>query len=150
MPNPGDAYQELVTAVMRALEPGAQVTAGEWIEGPDGERDMDVSIRGAADGSSVIVLLECKDHRRPIGIGLIDAFDSKRRDLEADRAIMYSNSGFTAQAEAKASRVGIDLAAAMAEGDPRVRIRVYREIRARRLSVERWTLVPYWRTERII
>ena len=28
------------------------------------------------------ILIECKDHTRPIGIGLVDAFESKIRDLE--------------------------------------------------------------------
>ena len=32
----GDAYQEIVGAVQRALDPGSRVDVGVWVEGPDG------------------------------------------------------------------------------------------------------------------
>ena len=58
-------------------------------------------------------MVECKDHARPIGIGYIDAFESKIRDLKPDRASMFGNSGFTRDALKKAKRVGIEMASAM-------------------------------------
>src|SRR5215510_1062106 len=42
----GDEYQDIVAAVQCALDPGAAVRAGQWIEGPDGRRDLDVEVRG--------------------------------------------------------------------------------------------------------
>ena len=57
----GRAYQELVAEVMRAFDPGAEVRAGEWVDGPDGRLDMDVSIRGTVKGNPTLVVIECKD-----------------------------------------------------------------------------------------
>jgi len=52
-----------------------------------------------------VVVIECKDWNRPIGIAFIDALDSKRRDLGASIAMICSNSGFTSDALRKAARV---------------------------------------------
>jgi hypothetical protein len=69
MAKAGDEYRELVGAVIAALDPGSAVKTEQWITGPDGERDMDVEVRGALNGVPHFILVECKDHTRPIGIG---------------------------------------------------------------------------------
>lgn len=150
MAKAGDEYRELVGDVARAIEPGATVKTEQWIEGPDGDRDMDVEVRGTLNGQPHFILIECKDHKRPIGIGLVDAFESKCRDLNPDRRIMFSNSGFTEDALKKAKRVGIDMASALkATGinvnDPLIRGKVEREFVARRLTMhfKSSTIWPY-------
>ncbi|NTU90060.1 MAG: restriction endonuclease [Actinobacteria bacterium] len=96
---------------------------------------MDVEVRGTLDGAPHFILVECKDHARPIGIGYVDAFESKIRDLKPDRAIIFSNSGFTRDALNKASRVGIEMASAMKAKDDTVRLCVHRDVVARRLTL---------------
>jgi hypothetical protein len=135
MAKPGDEYRELVGRVMAALDPGTAVKTEQWITGPDGERDMDVEVRGTLKGAPHFILVECKDHARPVGIGFVDAFESKIRDLNPDRAIMFSNSGFTRDALKKANRVGIEMASAMKANDGIVKIEVHREVVARRLTL---------------
>ncbi len=144
MPRSGEPYQELVGAVASALDPDATVTVGNWVEGPDGRRDMDVAIRGTAQGESKFVLIECKDWTRPVGIATVDALESKRRDLGASSAMIYSNSGFTQPALRKAVRVGIETASALAIGDDRVRVKLYREFVAKRKAVRHaaWIVWP--------
>lgn len=144
MAKAGDTYRELVGTVMAALDPESVVKTEQWIEGPDGERDMDVEVRGCVGGISHFALIECKDHARPIGIGYVDAFESKLRDLRPDRAILFSNSGFTRDALKKASRVGIELASAMKAGDAAVKVCIHHVLIARRLRLtfNRLTLLP--------
>ena len=121
----GIDYQELVGIIESAFDPGAEVKVGEWVEGPDGSRDCDVSIRDTRDGLPYFAFAECKDwKKRAVGIGTIDALDSKRKDLRADLTAIYSNSGFTVPAIQKARRVGINTFSAVASGDPRSRARV--------------------------
>ena len=139
----GDEYQEIVGAVAQALDPGASVKVGQWIEGPDGKRDLDAEVRGTVDGSPSFVLIECKDWAKPVGIGVVDALDSKRRDLNTDRAIIYSNSGFTAPALRKATRVGIETASALKAGDQRIKVMIERSIVAKRLSVNSMRIMLY-------
>jgi hypothetical protein len=140
MPKAGREYEDLVGAVERALDPGAVVKVGQWIEGPDCRRDLDVEVRGCVDGKSLFVIVECKDRKAPVGIKVIDELESKRRDLGADRSIVYSNSGFTLHALRKAARVGIETASALKRGDSLVRPVIQRVVIAKRLSVERFSL----------
>lgn len=135
MAKAGDEYRELVGMVMVALDPGSAVKTEQWLTGPDGERDMDVEVRGTLNGVPHFVLVECKDHARRVGIGFVDAFESKIRDLKPDRAIMFSNSGFTRDALKKANRVGIEMASAIKAKSETIKIVVYREVIARRLAL---------------
>src|SRR5215475_1322251 len=98
----GKAYQQLVAEVANAFDPGAKVTEGEWIVGPDGRLDMDVAIRGKINGKDILIVIECKDFNPKstgkVGREFVDALDSKRHDLGASIAMICSNSGFTADA----------------------------------------------------
>ena len=136
MAKAGDEYQEIVGAVQRALDPGADVRVGVWVAGPDGRRDLDVEVRGTLNGAPYFTQVECKDWSDPVGIAVVDALDSKRRDMGADSAILFSNSGFTEPALRKASRVGIGLASALRANDKRVRVAIHRDLVAKCLSVE--------------
>ena len=140
----GDEYQALVGAVREALDPEASVRVGVWVVGPDGKRDLDVEVRGTFEGKNRFVLIECKDWASPVGIAVVDALDSKRRDLIADEAVIYSNSGFTEPALRKATRLEIGMASALKAGDSRVRIVIHKELVAKRLSVDmiRTTVYP--------
>lgn len=129
-PNTGRAFQELVADIVRALDSGATVKASEWVVGPDGRRDLDVTIRGELGGKPYLAMVECKDYTArstgKVGIELIDALESKRKDVGADAALMCSNSGFTTPALAKAKRVGIVPIAAVRKGDGRIKTAVQR------------------------
>jgi len=143
MPKAGIEYQELVALVAKALDPKADVQVGHWIEGPDGAREVDVAVRGTVEGVPHFVHIECKDWKRPVDIQAIDSLDSKRRDLSADAAMLFSNSGFTKKALRKAERVGIDVISAIAAGNHIIRPMIERELVAKRLSVESFNLILY-------
>ncbi len=133
----GDAYQQAVAEVASALDPSARVDVSVWIESPDGRRDLDVAVRRSSEDPAPLVLIECKDWGRPIGIGAIDALESKRRDLGVSLAMICSNSGFTVAAIRKAARVGIPVLSALIEGDSRIRIEVEEEIFTKRINIAR-------------
>lgn len=74
-------YQELVALVAKALDREAIIKTGQWIEGPDGDREVDVAVRGIVDGTPHFVHIEslggifpaacggdlyCKDWNRPV------------------------------------------------------------------------------------
>ena len=109
----GREFQELVAEVARAFDPHSQIEVGEWVRGPDGQLDMDVSIRGTVDGAPFLAVIECKDFSAaatgPVGRQWVDALDSKRIDLGASSAMICSNAGFTRDALSKARRKGIGM-----------------------------------------
>ncbi len=49
MPKAGTEYQELVALVAKALAPEADIRTGQWVEGPDGDRELDVAVRGTVE-----------------------------------------------------------------------------------------------------
>jgi Restriction endonuclease len=133
----GDEYQRAVAQVAQSLAPDALIEIGTWVIGPDGRRDLDVVVRARGANSGPLVVIECKDWNRPIGIGFIDALDSKRRDLGATAAMICSNSGFSADALRKAARVGIPTLAALIRGDRRIRVVVRAQIYTRIVEYHR-------------
>lgn len=143
MPKAGTEYQELVAIVVKALDPDANIKTGQWITGPDGSREVDVEVRGTVDGKPHFIHIECKDWKKPVDIQAIDNLDSKRHDISADAAIIYSNSGFTKKALRKAERIGIDAVSAIAAGNKIVRPMIERELVAKKLSVDKFQLKLY-------
>ena len=140
----GTAYQQLVASVVKAFDPGAIVSEGVWIDGPDGSRDMDVSVKGFLDGKPYSGVIECKDFTLKtsgrVGIGYVDALDSKRHDIGVDFAVICSNSGFSEDAMKKARRTGIGLSSVLAQGDSRVKVVIEQLIDFRKVSVGTITL----------
>ncbi len=126
---------------MRAMDTTAVVDQGRWLDGPDGRREADVLVTGTVDGTERRVLIECKDYNPattgPVGIEVVDALESKRRDLETHVAMICSNSGFTVPAVDKAARTGIFLIGVMRKGDTRIRFLVHEPHYTRRVRVER-------------
>ena len=139
----GVPFEQVVADVLREMDPNAVVEQGKWEIGPDGRRELDVQVTAIVDGVRRRALIECKDFNPrttgPVGITLIDALESKRRDLKLDVAFICSNAGFTADAIRKARRVGIGLFAILREKDERIRFQVSEEIYFRKVKVERLT-----------
>ncbi len=135
----GKPFQLVVRDVIRALDPTASVSEGDWVDGPDGRRDRDVFVEGTVEGVKRSILIECKDFNPattgPVGISIVDELDSKQRDLRADVAIICSNSGFTDGAVRKARRLGIALIGVMREGDRRIRYKIEDELLGRRVAL---------------
>ena len=133
----GRQFELVVADISRALDPGAVVHQGQWTDGPDGKRNLDVTIEGEADGTPRRVHIECRDYnpdRGKIGIEQIDALESKHRDMKFDKSFLCSNAGFSDPARRKAKRVGLGLIGVLRERDSRVRYKISDEIYVRRLD----------------
>jgi hypothetical protein len=135
----GIPFQTLVGSVVQAFDPNALVKSEQWVDGPDGRRDMDVFVQGNVEGAPFRLLIECKDYNPrttgKVGIEYVDALDSKRHDLQVDGAIICSNSGFTADSIRKAKRKHIGLIAILKAGDPRVKAVIKEEIYTRHIKI---------------
>jgi len=147
----GAPYEAAVRDLFRQFSPTATVNAGVWVQGPDGRRELDVDILEKQGDRTVHGVVECKDFNPdttgPVGIGFIDALDSKRHDLKLDFAFLCSNAGFTDDAIRKAKRVNIGLLGATRSGDSRVRFGVVDEIYMRHLRLTDPPLLHCWHVE---
>jgi hypothetical protein len=109
---------------------------------------MDVRVQEHVGGRDIDTLIECKDYNPattgPVGIELVDAFDSKLRDLSMPFGAIVSNAGFTDGALQKAGRLGISALSVMRQGDSRIRFQVSEYIYLRRVTITAWNLaVPF-------
>jgi hypothetical protein len=136
----GTLFEQAVADIIKGFGDVTDVAQGEWHTGPDGRRDRDVKFNIHLGDRTYRALIECKDYDRVktgrVGIGVMDALDSKRRDLKIDVPMVCSNAGFTKPALAKAERVGIHCIGALRDGDDRIRFQVSDKIYTRRLTID--------------
>lgn len=110
MPKRTNTFQAVVFAIKQHIAAGAAVTESEELADLiSGEkREVDICIKAQAAGHSVIVSLECRDHKRPQAVGWIEEMQTKHSRLPTDRLVLVSSSGFTPKAIAKAKSFGIE------------------------------------------
>lgn len=71
------------------------------------------------------IAIECKDHKRKIGVETIEAFASKLQDVGAKRGAVVSNSPFSKPAVNMATSLGIDLLTLVDTGDSSIRTKLF-------------------------
>jgi Restriction endonuclease len=99
-----ERYELSVHEMLAVLDQQSEVEHNKYVEGRLSKRprQVDVLVRGAVVGIDITVVVECKHYRRPVAIGDIDQFIGKLLDIGADRGVLYSYSGFTNGAVARA------------------------------------------------
>lgn len=97
-------YELSIHEMLAALDPHAEVRHNEHVEGrlSGRMRQIDVLAKGSVAGVEITVVVECKRYRRSVAIGDVDQFIGKIIDVGGERGILYSYSGFTDGAVARA------------------------------------------------
>jgi Restriction endonuclease len=97
-------FERSVGGWLTGLDPEAVVRRNEFVIGLLSwvPRQIDVFVAGKVAGIPVTVVVECKRHTRPVGIGIVDQFVGKLLDVGADKGSLYSHSGYTAEAITRA------------------------------------------------
>ena len=97
-------YEQSVQTMLSALDSAARVIHNVHVDGrlSRARRQIDVLATGTVIGQQVTVAVECKRHGRPATIEVVDQFIGKLLDIGADRGVLYSFSGFTEKAVARA------------------------------------------------
>ena len=129
----GKDYEIAVKEIFSELEDSnTSVDFGTLATGDGKTRQIDVLIEGPSllypDGvnnSESTVILECKDYKGKVGIGKVDELIGKLQDVQKNRGVLVSNSGFTQGAFKRANRDGrIILASVINSENPHVRARI--------------------------
>jgi hypothetical protein len=104
---PGKEYERIVAEIHRQFADGVTVTEDEKILGKSGEeRQIDVVLRGRVSVYPVIIIVDCKDYKRKVGIQRVDEMIGKIDDVRASAGIIVSDSGFSKKAIARARKDG--------------------------------------------
>ena len=100
-----EEFERLVAAIHGAIDPAAQVTWNDSING----RQFDVTIRFRKGLYDYLTVIECKDYSIAVPVEKVEAFVTKARDANAHQAVMASSSGFQSGAEAVGKRHNVVL-----------------------------------------
>ena len=104
-------FEKLIHGIHTQFAPdGAKVTLDDQILGYHSkvQRQIDISIRVRVAQYPVLIIVECKDHLRPIDVAELGAFVTLRDDVRANKGVMISTSGYTPAAIEMARAHGID------------------------------------------
>ena len=114
-------FEETIAAFCKALAPDAKVTHNLMLPDIDtGEsRQRDVWIEASLGGHIAIkVLVSCKRLKRKIDAQHMDSFIGELASSGASKGVLYSVSGFTKPALAKAAKRGISCCVLLVDAAP--------------------------------
>lgn len=86
---------------------GYQSQHREVVGGHDGDYEIDVTVRFTALGANFLVLVECKHYKNPVKRETIQSLHGKVQSLGAQKAVLFSTSGFQSGALEFAKAHGI-------------------------------------------
>lgn len=112
MPRQGESFHQLVERIQRAVEDRSEVQ----IESPKflvdiitkQLREHDIVLTYQMPQWPIVVAIECRDRKRPVGVNQVEEFQSKCASTGVNRGIIVSSGGFTETAQVKAKHYGID------------------------------------------
>lgn len=94
-------FEALIANLQAQATPGAEVKHNQKIKGRSGRlRQLDITISQKVGLYPVLIVIECKQYRRPVSIEKVEAFVLKLRDVDASHGVIVSNSGFDDGAKA--------------------------------------------------
>ena len=94
---PWAEFEKLAYDIQRELAGSADVTLRDTIQGVDSNipRQIDISIRQQVGQYSVLIIVDCKDHRAPLDVNIVGEFVTVVRDVRANKGALIASRGFT-------------------------------------------------------
>lgn len=111
---PNDTSKELeilVAKIQQKLAPDAEITHNAKIMGRKSKRSrqIDVLVRKKVGQYDLMIVIDCKDHARPIDIKGVEEFHGLVDDVGANKGALVCPKGFTKAAKERALGFMIDL-----------------------------------------
>jgi hypothetical protein len=108
----GTSFEKLVKTYEELLAP-YDVKVEHNVQAPSvftgNSRQIDITIRGKIGSVNVLIVIECRDRKKPQDITWIEQLMGKRINIGADKVIAVSSSGFTEEAIKHAKLSNIEL-----------------------------------------
>jgi len=104
-------FEQLVHQLQQQLSGDAEVILNTHLKGDDskGSRQIDILVKRSVAQYPIVIVMECKDYKRPVDVKEVEAFATKLRDVKANKGALVSGKGFTSMALEVAERYGIDV-----------------------------------------
>ncbi len=103
-------FERAVYEIQRQLAADSTVTLDDSIMGADSKtlRQVDISIRRQVAQYSLLIAVECKDHKAPLDVKAVEEFMGLVKDVRANKGALIAAGGFTKAALTLAQTHGID------------------------------------------
>ena len=111
MPKRTNEFQQLVAYIYSKIAPmGGKVTESAELseDGSVTKREIDILIEHRVAGVEIKIAIECRDRSRDETVEWIDSLVGKYSRLRVNKVVAVSSSGFSNEAQRKASTHGID------------------------------------------
>jgi restriction system protein len=108
----GRQFETFVADVLRDLGDGLgdfRLDEQELVVADDGRYRIDITLRFTALDVEFLVLVECKDHARPVEREDVQVLADKKRTAGAHKGVLFSTNGFQRGAIEYAQKHGIAL-----------------------------------------
>ena len=104
-------FEDIAAKIQQDLSPKASVTQNDRIIGINSgvAREIDIAIRKNVGQYKLLIVIDCKDYKRPIDLKNVEEFIGLVEDVKANKAAMIGAMGFTEAAKSRADKAGIDL-----------------------------------------
>lgn len=110
MPKRSNEFQKLIHLIYQQLEDPATVTESKLLPNRVTKRlrEVDVVMEVRCARTTLLVAVECRDHKKRQDVELIEQVKTKLENLGIHKVVLVSSSGFTPQARELAQREGYD------------------------------------------
>lgn len=104
-------FEQLVYQLQQQLSGDAEVLYDTYLLGEDSktDRQIDILVKRSVGQYPIVIVMECKDYKRPVDVKEVEAFATKLKDIKAQKGALVSGKGFTQAALEMAKRYGIDM-----------------------------------------
>lgn len=104
-------FEDLAAHIQQSLSPEAAVTQNEHIFGKRSkrQRQIDITVRKKVGQYDLLIVIDCKDYKRPVDVKDVESFIGLTKDVGANKGAIISSKGFTKSAHNRAADAGIDL-----------------------------------------
>lgn len=104
-------FEKVIAGIYKFAEMGASVVLDDHITGKITKRtrQIDVSVRFKHGFSDYLLIVECKNYKNKVPVKDVEALQTKKQDVGADRAVMVTTVGYQAGALETARAYNIEL-----------------------------------------
>ena len=135
-----EKFEESSYKVVQSLNPLAQVYKNIHIEGQLSKVKRQVDVQLVKPEEYEFIAFECKDYGRPLDVPIVEAFNTRLRDIGAKKGAIVSNSPYTQGAQNMASKLGIDLLNLVDTKNKNIRAKLYASLLLSDTSVKSFRL----------
>lgn len=103
-------FEKLTARIQKELSPDADVQHNTRLQGHDSKtlRQIDIVIRQNIGQYPILVIMQCKDEKKPLDVNAVGEFADVVHDVRAQKGALVSSSGFSENAIQLARERGID------------------------------------------